>query len=244
MKKCGISKIYSRKRLNINFWNRVPNSFKNKQKIKLTLPYFEIAIIALITCFSIWNSLNPVFEKVSENKAKGIATKITNEETSKVMSNYNYDSFIKKKKDDSGNVQMITANVLKINQVTSDISLNIQNSIEKIEKEKIYIALGSLTSIRILSGLGPKIGINICLSGNVETNLRSEFESSGVNQTIHRVYLDIKTNVDILTSFETIEKSIENQVLILENVIVGEIPSTYYNFQGTDNEQQALRIIE
>ena len=45
---------------------------------------------------------------------------------------------------------------------------------------------------------------------------------------MHRVYLNIKTNVNILTSFKTIQSSIENQVLIAENVILGNIPSTYF----------------
>ena len=37
---------------------------------------------------------------------------------------------------------------------------------------------------------------------------------------------------------------IENQVLIAENIIIGDIPSTYYNFEGTNSEQEALRLIE
>ena len=95
-----------------------------------------------------------------------------------------------------------------------------------------------------MSGFGPRIPLRIASTGSVETNIRSEFEAQGVNQTIHRVYLDIKTNVNILTSLETIEKSIENQVLIAENVIIGKIPSTYYNFEGGGNEDAALRFVE
>ena len=53
--------------------------------------------------------------------------------------------------------------------------------------------------------------------------------AQGINQTIHRVYLDVKTNINILTTFSMIHKDIENQVIILENVIVGEIPRTYLN---------------
>ena len=40
------------------------------------------------------------------------------------------------------------------------------------------------------------------------------------------------------------QKTIENHVLIAENVIVGEIPSTYYNFKGINSEEEALRAIE
>ena len=139
---------------------------------------------------------------------------------------------------------MINANVLKINEVTSDIAINIQKRLDEKQKNNIYISSGAITGVRFLSGFGPRFLLRISSSGNVNTDLRSEFISQGVNQTMHRVYLDIKTNVNILTSFKTIQKTIENQVLIAENVIVGNTPSTYYNFEGTNGENEALRLIE
>ena len=233
--------------IGLNFGKRI--KFNNisgngKEKIKKITPIAIVIIIASITFFSIWNFINPIFENLCEDKAKSVATRITNEETTKIMNKYNYENFFTIEKDDKSNIKMITANVLKINQVTSDISVQIQKNLEEYENNKIYIPIGSITGIRFLSGIGPKIPIKIASSGNIDTDLRSEFISQGVNQTIHRVYLDIKTNITVLTSFESIEKTIENQVLILENVIVGEIPSTYYNFEGTNEEEEALRIIE
>ena len=81
------------------------------------------------------------------------------------------------------------------------------------------------------------IKIKIQTIGNLDTDLRSEFEQSGVNQTIHRMYLQVECNVIILTPFKTIEEQIVNQVLLAEAVIVGTTPDTYYNIdglQGTD----------
>lgn len=79
-------------------------------------------------------------------------------------------------------------------------------------------------------------GIKIVVSsiGNVETDLRSEFIAQGINQTLHRVYLQIKCEIKILTPFNIITQSIDNQVLLLENVIVGHVPNTYYNLDGID----------
>lgn len=237
-------KIYSRKRMNLAFFNNTPRAHKFRRKLKKIMPFCFSLIIAIATCLVVWNSINPIFEAICEDEAKSIATKVTNEETTKIMNQYNYDTFFTVEKDENGNVQMITANVLKVNQITSDIALNIQKALEDSEKNKIYISLGAITGIRILSGVGPKIEIKIASAGNVETDLRSEFVAQGVNQTIHRVYLDIKTNVKILTSFSTIQSSIENQVLIAENVILGEIPSTYYNFNGIENKDEVLDVVE
>lgn len=74
--------------------------------------------------------------------------------------------------------------------------------------------------------------------------MKSEFESRGINQTIHRIYLDVKCKVSILTPFQDIEKEITNQVLLIENVIVGRIPETYYNLEGLNEKSDALEIIE
>ena len=71
--------------------------------------------------------------------------------------------------------------------------------------------------------------------GDIQTDLKSEFSSAGINQTIHRIYLEVTCNVVILTPFDTIEETIVNQVLLAEGVIVGNIPNTYYNLEGLNN---------
>lgn len=86
--------------------------------------------------------------------------------------------------------------------------------------------------------------IQISPIGTVETDLKSEFTSQGINQTLHRVYLDVKAKVNILTPFQDIEKEITNQVLLVENVIVGRIPQNYYNLEGLNGTSDALEIIE
>ena len=237
-------KIYSRPRLNLAFLKNTPKSHKSRRKIKNTMPVVSIFLVAIITCFSIWNFVNPIFETLCKDKAKSVATMITNEETKKIIEKYNYDTFFTIQKDEKGSIQIINANVLRINQVTSDIAVAIQKALDNNEKNKIYIHSGAITGIRFLSGTGPRIPLKIASVGNIDTDLRSEFISQGVNQTLHRVYLNIKTNVSILSSFKTIESSIENQVLIAEHVIIGEIPSNYYNFNGMENEKEALRLVE
>lgn len=73
--------------------------------------------------------------------------------------------------------------------------------------------------------------------GNVLTDLKSEFTEAGINQTLHRVYLEVVCNVTVLTPYETITESITNQVLLIEGVIVGNIPDAYYNLEGLNSDQ-------
>ncbi len=96
----------------------------------------------------------------------------------------------------------------------------------------------------MLSGRGPGVKIRISSIGNIETDLESEFTSQGINQTLHRIYVDVSCNVKVLTPFKDIERNITNRVLLAENVIVGNIPDTYYNLEGLNGTSDALEMVE
>lgn len=57
------------------------------------------------------------------------------------------------------------------------------------------------------------------------------------------MFLQVKCEVNILTPFDNISREITNQVLLMENVIVGNIPNSYYNLEGL-NSNDALELIE
>ena len=59
---------------------------------------------------------------------------------------------------------------------------------------------------------------------------------------MHRVYLQVNCKLEILTPFQDISKSITNQVVLMENVILGRVPDTYYDLDGLNPESDALEI--
>ena len=113
-----------------------------------------------------------------------------------------------------------------------------------VKEVKIYQQhFGSFTGLKLLSGRGQGVKIRISTVGDIETNLKSEFTAQGINQTLHRIYLDAKCSINVLTPFRDIQKDITSQVLLSENIIVGEIPTNYYNLEGLD-KSNAVDIIE
>ena len=126
---------------------------------------------------------------------------------------------------------MITANIFTINEITSNVAINIQKSLDNYDDTTIKLSLGSFTGSKLLSSIGPNIKIGLSSAGKVNTDVRSEFVSQGINQTIHRVYLQIDCKVSILTPYESIDTDVSSQVLLVENVIIGEIPENYFNMQ-------------
>lgn len=225
-------KIYSRKRLKLK-------NLKNKKITTIVL----ILIIAFETASLILNYMNPIFEQVSSYEAKKLATFVANDQTTKVMQNYNYDSMFSIEKNEEGKVSMIQMNMYRVNIIISEIAYKIQEQMKEPKNSSVLIPMGNLLGIDLFSGYGPKIKMRVVLLGTVETDLRSEFISKGINQTLHRVYLQVDCPVQILSSYKTIEESISNQFLIAENVILGEIPSTYYNLEGFEKVEDTMETI-
>ena len=219
------------------------SNLPNKNAGKL-LKIMVILLIAFITMKSILDAVLPIFDTLCENRAKSIATIVSNEQATNVMREHTYDEIFTIEKDSNGNITMIKSNIIPINEIISDVANKIQEDINKRGRENIEIALGSFTGLKLLAGRGPGIKIRISSIGNVETDLRSEFTAQGINQTLHRVYLQVKCEISILTPFDNISKEITNQVLLAENVIVGNIPNTYYNLEGLNGNNDALEIVE
>ena len=139
---------------------------------------------------------------------------------------------------------MLQTNIKSVNELTSDIPNNIVSALKSEENSNISIYLGSILGLKILSAQGPKINVRIANVGNVETSLESQFVEQGINQTLHRIYLEIVCEVSILTPYDTISEKITNQVLIAESVIVGNVPDAYYNIQTNDSVGDSLTLVD
>lgn len=219
-------KIYSRTRFCIT--NRVSKKDKNTKIFSVIF----IIIVAIFTFYTIRKAINPIIDELCIDQAKNIATKISNEEATVVMDKYCYDDLITIIRDNDGNIKILKTNTKNINQIMSDIPVSMLDKFKQSKNANISLHLGSILGTKIFSATGPKINIRIANVGNVDTKLKSEFISQGINQTLHRIYLELNCEVTILTPYDTIKQKIDNQVLIAESVIVGDVPYSYYNMNG------------
>ena len=243
MDKGKIQKIYSRRIPRIKYFKGNNEDNNDKQKIKKILKIIIVLTIAFMIVNSVINIIEPIIDLQSVIMAKSVATRITNEQSKKVMEKYQYEDLVNITKDSNGNITMISANVTTVNKMIADISTKIQKELDEVENTKMYIRLGTFTGSKMLAGRGPKVEIIIFGIGDVQTELKSEFKAAGINQTIHRIYLELKTNVVILTPINNLQEEISTQVLLAEGVIIEEIPSTYYNLEGISKDN-AIDLIE
>lgn len=227
--------IYSRKRLRFPKWQQpMPNKqWKKKQKqMKLIL----IVAVALLTVSMVSRLVAPLLNAQCVSRARAIATIVSNEEASKVMKDYEYADLSTIEKDEEQNMKMIHMNVVPLNEIMSNIAVAIQKRLDTVDREEFGIRMGVFSGNPLLVGTGPKINVQLSVVGNVETDMKSQFQAAGINQTLHKIYLDVSCTVRILTPYSNLEETIVNQVLLAESVIVGNIPDTYYNLEGMNQE--------
>lgn len=128
-------KIYSRNKIQIP--SLIVN-IKNKRKVILIMVFLTTIIVSGKIMLS---AINPIFETLCEDKAKSIATMISNEQATNVMREHSYDELFTIEKDTNGNITMIKSNVIPINEIISDVAIKIQEEIDKQGREDIEIAL-------------------------------------------------------------------------------------------------------
>jgi len=228
-----MDKIYSRPRIKI--------FYSNKKKFEKKLLVIILVAIITTTVITSVRSINPIFENLCRDKATRISTRILNEEATEVLQKYDYRDIATITKTEENNI--LKTDVSVINEIASDLAVQVNIRLEELANEKIKIPIGAILGNKYLSGIGPGINISIIPSGNVTTELKTEFKAQGINQTVYRIYLEVVCNEKILSSYNSIDTQVVNQVLLVETVIVGDVPETYYNLEGLDRNNN-IDIIE
>ena len=70
--------------------------------------------------------------------------------------------------------------------------------------------------------------------GSVNTEFSTEFESSGINQTRHKIFLRARASIQIVIPTDAQVAGVTVDVLVAESIIVGEVPGSFvgYNPDG------------
>lgn len=134
-------KIYSRPRIRIPKVIVQSRRKMQSEKRRKMATMLVILIIAFSTVKLILDAVLPIFDTLCENRAKSIATIISNEQATNVMKQHTYDELFTIEKDKNGNITMIKSNVIPINEIISDVANKIQEEIDNRGRENIEIAL-------------------------------------------------------------------------------------------------------
>jgi sporulation protein YunB len=173
-------------------------------------------------------NIRPSIIAISEIKAKQVTTQaINNTIKTKIKNDIDYEDLIFVHYDNEGKVTLMQANTMLMNSVASEVALEVQNELKQISESTIKVPLNNAFNTDLIRL--PSINIQIIPQGSVIVDFATEFESTGINQTRHRVYIIVTTDVKLIVPLVSENITITTNIPIAETIIVGEVPEQYVN---------------
>ena len=203
---------------------------KYKQK-KLSIRIKIIIIVTFVSIIAVLldRQMRPLIKSVVFSQAQTVSTNVINQVVADELSrlDIDYSDIVDIQKDDDGKILAVSTDMKKVNSLKSLMTLSIQEKISTMDMQKTKIPLGTFTGTEIFNGRGPKIPIDVTMSGSVIMDFKSEFVSAGINQTKHRLYLDVSSEVLAFIPGYPVNTVVKTSILIAETIIVGEVPAVF-----------------
>lgn len=210
-----------------------------KKKILLAILCLVLVLIGVLCYFNY--VINPVILSMSEIKVKSLTQKAVNQAVYEVVnSGPVYDDMIKISRNSDGLVTLISADATEINRLARDLVKLSEVKLSEISERGISIPMGTFSGMPIFVGRGPDVKIRLIPIGVISCSFRSEFRAAGINQTNHRIYVNINSNVSVVMPTQNQNIATTTELLLAESIIIGSIPSTYLN---SDSVDQMLNLI-
>ena len=125
----------------------------------------------------------------------------------------------------------ITSNTTANSRFKRQVVEAVARQLSALDSSALGVPLGTLTGQPLLSGAGPAVRVRVDSVGDVAADYANSFTAAGVNQTLHRVCLEITATVYLFLPGEVLPVSVSSSVCVAETVIVGETPDTYLNLE-------------
>lgn len=204
---------------------------KKKRGKRKALFIALLVIISIIVSISVFikKNVNPMIITISNEKIRALTADAVGNAVIDVMSVNADIDYLSIARDDKGNIKSVELDTEAITELAQKVTLAAQQKINEIGRDGIKIPIGSLSGITLFTGLGPDFNIKIYLVGSTQTQMISVFSESGINQTLHRLYLNISGSVAVAVPGLPSTIKTSTQILMSEMIIIGEVPPTYLN---------------
>lgn len=208
--------------------NMRPITKASRRKVRVII--ILLVVLAIMIPASL--QLRSISAVAARMQASDMITYAINDTVLKMMSQggYNFDDFVVFEKDTDGKITAFSTNTTLINSLSSEL---IKNVIEDASSGalNVKIPLGNLIGTNLSQGKGPQIPLDIIMLSSSHADYINDFASSGINQTQHKISLNVSVDVIIIVPWTKIETTVTTEVLLVETVIVGQVPQTYITME-------------
>ena len=203
-----------------------------KQKNEKRRRFAKIVVFALfllLSCVLIYNlQILPVLFPLAKAKCTTELTDAVNRIVRARMQSDSdgYADFVRLHFGEDGSVASVETNTPRLAKLSGDVVGDVTDALTH-ERMTVRIPLGSLSGSALLSGKGPDVRVKLAVSQKITCAVRGDFTESGINQTLHRVFLRVTVEVCALLPGAVQTFSVPTDVCVAETVIIGKVPEAY-----------------
>ncbi|MCK8818098.1 sporulation protein YunB [Natroniella sulfidigena] len=199
---------------------------------KLIMVGLIIIIIMVVSAiFLIETKLQPGLHNIYKSDVTGMLTTIINEAVNEETDTLKYNDLVTIQTNREGHIIMMQPNLQAVNDLSSNIAVGIQQILDKAHSRTVEIPLFQIFGFEILSRYSPLVTAEIIPYGYVKTNIQDDFQSAGINQTRHKIYLEVKTEASVVVPLLTTQVQVDTDIPLTEAIIVGQVPEVYVGLE-------------
>ena len=199
-------------------------------KIPPALLTLAVALLVAGTVIALLEAkLRPVVAEIAAAQAQNTMTAvIENAVTADLAARQvGYSDLIVIQRDERGVITALTTDMAQMNLLRAELTSAILEALEEVNISNIQVPLGSLFDLEPLWAKGPALKARAMTVGTVRAEFDSQLTSAGVNQTLHRIWMEINVPMTLLLPGGEVETALHTRLCVAETVIVGQVPDTY-----------------
>jgi sporulation protein YunB len=213
---------------------------RRRTKKKALITAAVLVILFVMVALILSANMRPAMTALAEARISSAATHAMNDAIINTMQDEeSFSKLVDVRTDESG-VYLIKNDVRLMNLVAASCTQDAQERIVQLGEQGVTVPLGTITGISFLSGKGPYFKVLFTPMGSVKSEFRSETSSSGINQTLYRIYLTLTASVRLVLPGVSETISVSCEAAIHESIIVGDVPQVYTNVA---NEEDLLNLV-
>ena len=178
------------------------NATRSQKKLKWFVLLILLIVLTIYGAVFAEKIVKPNMAAIAEVRVKAIITQIVNDAVhEQFATSVNVGELLAVKTDNEGNITMVESNTLLMNRLATELTGKVQTELKTMEAKKVKVPLGSILGNQILSQIGPYIELKVLPIGMSRMNFKTEFESTGINQTKYKVFLEMESQARVLAPF-------------------------------------------
>lgn len=195
---------------------------------KILALFFSCILSACFVMLFMFYFVNPIIVDTGKAEIKEKFAFCVNAAVEDIMKGtITYEDLISVVTDSKGKIVLLQANSIQINSLSRKLIDRSYKELMQNLSGTLKIPLGSFTGIPILNGLGPMVEVSATPYAAIKCKFLSQFISAGINQTVHKIYLSVDSEISMVFPFSKVVANEKSDVLVSESLIIGEIPDTY-----------------